>query len=190
MVSRMTKPRRRRSRLLPFLRLARDRSGVSAVEFALLLPLMLTLYFGAVEFGDALTIERKVTHLTSSLADLVTQARTISDEDMDNILDAAASIIIPYDEGLLAIKVSGVSIDANGKATVTWSDARNDTPLPKGSVVSLPDGVKQPNTFLVTAEIHYTYTPTVGYLLTGSFDLMDQFFLRPRLSDTVNRVAG
>lgn len=189
MVSRVINLRRRRLQR-PFRRLAGDRSGVSAVEFALLLPLMLSLYFGAVEVGDALTIDRKVTHVTSSLADLVTQSRTISNNDMKNILDAAASVITPYESGLLRIKVSGVAIDNDGKATVVWSDARNDTPLAKNSVVSLPTAVKQPNTFLVTAEVHYTYTPTIGYMLTGSFDMKDQFYLRPRLSDTVNRVAG
>jgi Flp pilus assembly protein TadG len=171
-------------------RLVGDRAGVSAVEFALLLPFMLTLYFGAEEIGTALTIDRKVTHVSSSLADLVTQSRTISDVDMDNILDAAAAVITPYDDGLLRIKVSGVSIDADGTATVAWSDARNDTPLAEDSVIELPAAVNQPNTFIVTAEIHYTYTPTIGYMLTGSFDMKDQFYLRPRLSDVVNRVAS
>jgi Flp pilus assembly protein TadG len=174
----------------PLKRLAGDRSGLAATEFALLLPLMLGLYLGAVELGDALSINRKVTHVTSSLSDLVTQSRTISDTDMDNILDAAASVIVPYSTGLLQIKVSGVSIDSEGKATVAWSDARNDTPLAKNSTIALPAAVKQPNSFLVTAEVHYSYTPMIGYVLTGTFDLMDQFYLRPRLSETINRVAG
>ncbi len=165
-------------------------AGVAAVEFALLLPLMLTLYFGSVEFGDALTIDRKVTHVTSSLADLVTQAKTISNTDMQNILDATASIIIPYDDDLLRIKVSGVSIDKDGVATVVWSDARNDTALGVNSIISLPAAVNVPNTFIVTAEVHYDYTPTIGYLLTGTFDLHDQFYLRPRLTNDVKRVSG
>ena len=114
---------------------------MAAVEFALLLPLMLTLYFGSVEFGDALTIDRKVTHVTSSLADLVTQAKTISNTDMQNILDATASIIIPYNDDLLRIKVSGVSIDQNGVAKVMWSDARNDTALAMNSIITLPTAV-------------------------------------------------
>ena len=174
----------------PLKRLAGDRSGLAATEFALLLPLMLGLYLGAVELGDALSINRKVTHVTSSLSDLVTQSRTISDADMKNILDAAASVIVPYSSGLLQIKVSGVSIDSEGKATVAWSDARNDTPLAKNSTIALPAAVKQPNSFVVTAEVHYSYTPMIGYVLTGTFDLMDQFYLRPRLSETINRVAG
>jgi Flp pilus assembly protein TadG len=165
-------------------------AGVAAVEFALLLPLMLTLYFGSVEFGDALTIDRKVTHVTSSLADLVTQAKTISDTDMENILNATASIIIPYNDDQLRIKVSGVSIDQNGTAKVVWSDARNDTALAVNSIITLPAAVNTANTFIVTAEVHYDYTPTIGYLLTGTFDLHDQFYLRPRLTNDVKRVSG
>jgi Flp pilus assembly protein TadG len=166
----------------------RDHRGVSALEFALLLPLMLTLYLGGIEIGDALTINRKVTHISSSLADLVTQSRNITDNDMENILDATASIVTPYDDSLLSIVVSGLSIDDDGVAHVAWSDARNDTPLGDNMIVSIPAQLAQPNTFIVTADIHYAYTPTIGYVITGSFDLHDQFFLRPRLSETVGRI--
>lgn len=182
------KTRRNRAlRRRPFRRLAEDRSGVSAVEFALILPLMLTLYLGGIQISDALTISRKVTHVTSSLGDLITQSKNITDIDMKNILDAAASVLAPYSTSTLKIKVSGVSIDVNSKATVAWSDARNDTPLTKGNTIALPTAVKQANTFLVTAEVHYPYTPAIGYALTGNFDLNDQFYLRPRLSDKITR---
>ncbi|MEX0852504.1 MAG: TadE/TadG family type IV pilus assembly protein [Bauldia sp.] len=174
----------------PLRRFAVDRRGVSAVEFALLLPLMVMLYLGGVELGQGLTIDRKVTHVTSSLADLVTQAKVVTDAGMANILDAAAAVVTPYDDSLLRIKVSGVSIDAEGVATVAWSDALNDTPLAVNSTITLPAQVSQPNTFIVTAEVHYNYTPTIGYVLTGSFDFKDQFYLRPRLTDVITRVAG
>lgn len=165
-----------------------DESGVSAVEFALVLPIMLALYLGGVEVGDALTIKRKVTNVTSSLSDLVTQAKVISNKDMTNILAAAATIIAPYEDSKLQIKVSGVAIDSDGKATVKWSDAYHDTPLAKDSAITLPAGVSQKNTFLITTEVHYAYTPTIGYVLTGTFDLTDQFYLRPRLSSKIDRV--
>ncbi len=173
----------------PIVWLVRDRRGVSAVEFALILPVMLTLYLGGVELSDALIIQRKVTHVTSSLGDLVTQAKSISDNDMSNILDAAASVMTPYSTGsLLKIRISQIKIDGNGKATVTWSDARNDTPLTKGATITgLPAAVAQANTYIVTAEVHYSYTPTIGYLMTGSFDLNDEFYLRPRLTDCISR---
>jgi Flp pilus assembly protein TadG len=173
----------------PLFRLASDRRGVSAVEFALILPLMMTLYLGGNELSHALTIARKVTHVTSSLGDLITQSKTITDADMANILNAATAVMTPYPTGLLLkIKVSGIDIDATGKATVAWSDAQNDTALTVGAVVTnLPAAVKTPSTFIVTAEVHYAYTPAIGYVLTGTFDLKDQFYLRPRLSDCISR---
>lgn len=189
MVTRMT---RLISRLAePFIRLVRDRRAVSAVEFALILPLMLAIYLGGNELSHALTIARKVTHVTSSLGDLVTQSKKITNVDMTNILNAAASVMTPYPTGtLLKIRVSGITIDANSVAKVTWSDALNDTPLAVNSIVNnLPAQVKTPSTFVVTAEVHYAYTPVIGYVMTGTFDLKDQFYLRPRLSDTITRSA-
>ncbi len=166
-----------------------DQSGVSAVEFALILPIMLLLYFGAVELGDALTIKRKVTSVTSSLTDLVTQSKTISDSDMKNILNAAKIMISPYDESKLKIKITGVKIDSKGQATVAWSDALNDTPNAKNASIALPDAVKTNDSFMVTTEVHYDYTPTFGYVMTGNFDLNDQYYMRPRLSSEVKRPA-
>ncbi|MEO8667405.1 MAG: TadE/TadG family type IV pilus assembly protein [Bauldia sp.] len=169
---------------------AADRHAVSALEFALILPIMLTLYFGTVEVGTALTINRKVTHVTSSLADLVTQSKVISNTDMTNIFDAAESIIVPYNVNTLKITVSGITINAAGVAKVTWSDTRHGTALTVNSTVTdLPAGVKQASTFIVTAKVSYDFAPTIGYVLTGTFTLNDQFYLRPRASSTVCRVT-
>ena len=168
-------------------RLGKDRTGVSAVEFALILPLMLTLYIGGIQLSEALTISRKVTHVTSSLGDLVAQSKSISNSDMTNVLDAAAAVMAPYSTYSLKIKVSGISIDGDGKATVAWSDALHDTPLSQGATVTLPTAVNQADSFLIETEVHYPYTPSIGYVLTGDFDMTDTFYLRPRLSDTIKR---
>ncbi len=169
---------------------ARDRRGLSALEFALILPIMLMLYFGTVELGTGLSINRKVTHATSSLADLITQSKVISNTDMTNILDAAESIIVPYDVNKLKITVSGIAINSAGVAKVAWSDTRHGTALTVNSTVTdLPAGVKQNDTFIVTAKVTYDFTPTIGYLLTGTYTLDDQFYLRPRASAKVCRVT-
>src|SRR5262245_44457481 len=63
-------------------RLAHDQRGVSAVEFAMLLPLMLTLYLGAVEISQAVAVDRKVTLAARSVADLVAQVTTVNNADV------------------------------------------------------------------------------------------------------------
>src|SRR5436189_1298081 len=62
-----------RSLSLQIARLRRDQAGVSAVEFAMLLPLMLTLYLGAVEISQGVAIDRKVTLTAHTVADLASQ---------------------------------------------------------------------------------------------------------------------
>lgn len=170
----------------------RDARGVSAVEFALILPVMLLMYLGCNEIGNGLTIARKVTHVTSTLSDLVTQSKNaISQNEMINILNAANAIMTPYGTALLKIKISEYAIDSDGHVSVVWSVARNDTPLVANSVVTtLPASVKTPSTWVVSTEVHYAYTPIIGYVMTGTFDLHDQFYLRPRLSTKITGPQG
>jgi Flp pilus assembly protein TadG len=51
-------------------RLARDKRGVSAVEFALLAPVMIGLYFGCAEIADGVGTDRKVSLIAAALANL------------------------------------------------------------------------------------------------------------------------
>jgi len=170
-------------------RFARDRDGMSAVEFAMLLPLMMTLYLGTVEISQGISINRKVTLTTRTLADLTSQSTTIGDTDMTNILNATAAVVSPYATANLKATVSLLSIDSTGKATVSWSNTLNGTARAKGQVVTLAAALAVPSTSLVLSEVQYNYTPTIGYVITGSLTLKDQMYMRPRQSDTITRTS-
>src|SRR5207244_552221 len=70
-----------------------DHRGLSAVEFALLLPLMLTLYLGGVEVSNGVAADRKVAITARTVADLAARMTTISNADMTNILGASSAVI-------------------------------------------------------------------------------------------------
>ncbi len=162
-------------------------AGLAALEFALILPIMMLLYLGGFEGSEAFMINRKVTHATSVLGDLVAQSEEISDSEMANILDAVEAIMNPYPSNLMTMIVSGVLIDDEGEATVVWSDARNTSAYGEGASIDLPLGLIQMETFVVVAEVEYVYTPTFGQTLTGPITLSDSFYLRPRLQNVVER---
>jgi Flp pilus assembly protein TadG len=168
--------------------LARDQRGVSAVEFAMLLPLMLSLYLGAVELSQGIAADRKVTLTARTVADLVSQVSSINNTDMTNSLNAASAVMAPYPSGNLKVTVSSVKIDANNKATIAWSDTLNGTARAVGSTVTLPSALLVANTYLIWSEVQYTYKPTIGYVVSGTLTLKDQIYMRPRLSDSVTRV--
>lgn len=177
-----------RRRLLAVLsRFRRDRSGVSAIEFAMVAPALIALYLGCMEVSDGVAVDRKVTLVARSLADITSQVQAIDNTGMNNILNAGTAVIAPYSANNLKIIVSSIRIDQNGIAKIDWSDARNTTARAKNQTVTLPAALVIPNTSLIWAEASYSYTPVVAYEITGTLNLNDQLYMRPRLSDYVVR---
>ncbi|HWK96361.1 MAG TPA: TadE/TadG family type IV pilus assembly protein [Pseudolabrys sp.] len=164
--------RRRRARF------ARDQRGVSAVEFALVAPVMIGLYFGCVEISDAVSVDRKVSLAAAALANLSSQVTTISSTEMSNIFDASGAIVAPYDVGKMKMTVTCISIDASKKATVKWSQTRNGTV--KSGTVTLPAALQVASSQIILAEASYDYQPTVGYTITGTISLADKMYMTPR----------
>jgi Flp pilus assembly protein TadG len=171
-------------------RLVRDERGLSAVEFAMLLPLMLALYLGAVEISQAIGADRKVTLTARTVADLISQVPSINNADMSNSLNASAAVMAPYPANRLKVTISSLSINAEGRATVAWSDTLNGTARARGADVTIPSALAVPNSSLILSEVEYSYTPTIGYVITGSLSLKDQIYMRPRLSTSVGRTAS
>jgi Flp pilus assembly protein TadG len=183
--------RRRSSGILRAIRrFAREHRGVSAVEFALLLPVMLTIYLGGSEVTQGITIKRKTTIATRTIGDLVAQDVSVTNAEIAAIFAATAAVLAPYPAANLKIVVSSVAIDNNNVARITWSDATGGaTARVPNTTVALPTGLNQfPNTSLIWAEAEYTYTPPIGYMITGPMKLNDELFLRPRLVTTITRV--
>jgi Flp pilus assembly protein TadG len=69
---------------------------MAALEFAMLLPFMITLFFGVVECTLALLCRADVSIMASTAADLVSQADTLATADVSNVYSAAGTILYPY----------------------------------------------------------------------------------------------
>lgn len=166
-------------------RFRRDRSGMAAVEFAIIAFVMVWLYFGAVEFSDAFTVNRKLTIATSATADLVSQSEGMNTTEMTNIFDAASAIVAPYAAAPLKVVVSHVNIDVNGTAKVDWSKTKNGTERAVGSTVALPPQIAIANSGVVMAEASYDYTSILGMFINKPIVLTETFYLRPRSGNAV-----
>lgn len=170
-----------------------DKRALAATEFAVIVPLMLVMFFGTVEFSSAIAIDRKVTLIARTLSDLTSQSTTLSDSDMQNSFTASISIIMPYDATLVKGAISQIYIDADKIATVQWSKAGTiasgatqatlaTSGRKAGDKVTseIPSTLLVPSTYLILSEASYTYKPTVGYVLKSSILLSDVSYTRPR----------
>jgi Flp pilus assembly protein TadG len=166
----------------PLARFVGDGSGVSAVEFALISPLMIGLYLGGVEISQGIGVDRKVTLTAGAIANLSSQTATLSTTDMTNIMNAATAIMAPYSTTPLKITVSCLNIDANSAVKVKWSATQGGTARSAGSSVSIPSALVVANSQLLFSEVSYTYRPTIGYVITGTLNLSDTMYMSPRIS--------
>ncbi len=164
---------------------AADRRGVAATEFAFIVPLMLVMFFGTVEFCSAIAVDRKVTLMARTLSDLTSQSTSVGDSDMSNFFAASTGIMYPYSTTPVNATITELYVDPTTKqATVKWS--KGSTPRTVGMTVGVPAELLVSGTYLIFSEVNYQYVPTIGYVMgkTG-VNLSDVAYTRPRQSTCV-----
>lgn len=171
--------------------------AVAAVEFALLIPMMLVLLLASVDAGRAVAIYVKVRSASYTLGAVTNQYTIIHDSDIQQILGAAAVILSPYPTSPVSVVVSQVSLDDKGNGTVSWSDALNGPARAVNSPVTIPPSLassKPPNNacnvypcYFVLGEVKYIYSPMFGYFITGPITLADSLYVTPRSAPSITR---
>jgi Flp pilus assembly protein TadG len=161
-----------------------DCRGIAATEFAIIVPMMLVMFFGTVEFSSAVAVDRKVTLMARTLSDLTSQSLTLIDADMNNFFSAASGIMTPYPSTPTKSTISELYVDPATKvARVQWS--RGAAPHNPKDVIAIPPELQVGGTYLIYSEVSYLYVPTVGYVLKAGKDLKDFSYTRPRQSTCV-----
>ena len=82
--------------LLLLSRLRRDRRGVAAIEFALILPLLVLFSAGTLEYSRLIMLTQKLQSGSFILADLTARDRTLTEGQLDNIFLAIDNVIQPF----------------------------------------------------------------------------------------------
>jgi Flp pilus assembly protein TadG len=168
--------------------LLRDCSGIAATEFAIIVPLMLVMFFGTVEFSSGVAVDRKVTLVARTLSDLTSQSLTVATTDLTNFFTAGTAILTPYPSTPIKAVISELYVDPTTlKARVQWSQAyQGGTVRGQGTIVVIPTALAVAGTYLIFSEVSYLYTPTVGYVMAkAGVTLSDVAYTRPRQSTCV-----
>ncbi|MGH7023121.1 MAG: TadE/TadG family type IV pilus assembly protein [Caulobacteraceae bacterium] len=171
-----------------FARWSRDTRGAAAVEFVLVVPLMLAIYLGGYEVSNLVSTYRKVCDATAQLADIASQMASPTDQSTLNTQMAATTqIMSPFSTTKLTIALSEITADSSGAGTVTWCEAyQGATCLTKGASYTLPAALKAAaiaagGASYLLVVTNYTYDASFGASWTGpSIPLSDQLYIPPR----------
>lgn len=173
-------------------RFASTEQAVAVVEFAMIVPVMLILYLGSIEAGSLYTVDRKVTTISSTIGDLVSQAdEAISQAELDDYFEAAGGILIPYPRTDLQQVVSLIEVKSNGDTEIVWSSTSGGTRRTPGDSYPLPADaqmniIARDTGYLVASETSYPYTPVFGVVIPGPINLYRESFYLPRFGGCID----
>jgi Flp pilus assembly protein TadG len=161
--------------------LLRNTSGIAAVEFAMVLPIMLVLFFGTVEMSNGVAVYRKVTLMAHTLSDLTSQSQEVQGSDLSNFFAASTGVMMPYSSTPISQTITELWVNPSGQVFVQWSSGT--TPLTPGSTFhSLPTNLAVANSYVIFSQVSYLYTPVVGYVMSKTgVTLTDFAYTRPRV---------
>ncbi len=196
--ARATMPRHAISRLQTLVRrYTGNQDGMAAIEFAMIAPILALMFIGAVELSQAITVDRRVTQVASSTADLIARAeKQISQTEITDIMKVGGYIMKPYSEAPVQIIVRNVTSSPTN-ATVakqSWSctyqgTGQTQTCACSSTNYTLPGNLVSTNDSVVIAEVTYAYKPlmfdffmkkSTGGTGSGTYTLTEKTYLKPR----------
>ena len=180
-----------------------DNRGAAAVEFAIIAPLLISMYLGTMEISRGLQVNKKVGRSASSVADLIAQidGGALDKATIESIMKIGKATLQPYNLTQPTIIATGVNINAVGAATVSWSrqlaNTTPSTPYAAGSAVTnIPAKLLIANTFLIKVQTKLEYRSVTSWSLgknktdaNGTYaaiDMSEVYYLRPRTVSTLS----
>ena len=158
-------------------RLIRNRRGSAAVEFALIFPVVMLLYYGMAEGTQALLANRRVGFIATGVGDLAAQRTQLNKAQIADIFNISVAALKPFPTEQLGMRLTSIEINANGVPTQRWTQAH-------GAAVGDANFSDITETTVgaafIRAETIYTYQTPFGRIFPTAFTFKHKMDLRPR----------
>lgn len=154
-----------------------ESSGVAAVEFAFIAPLLMLMTFGTFEISRALMVNKRFQRATAMIGDLVAREKQIGSSPTDasttlgGMLVSAEHVMEPFSATPLQIAITQLRASSTD-ATVTkveWAWSYHSAEISNcGVVKSMPDqNMISKGDAAILVEAKYTYTPLLANIVPG-----------------------
>lgn len=167
-----------------------DRRGALIAEFAAAMPVLVLLLLGGVEVSRFALVNQRMDRLATVMGDLVAQAESLSEADLNQLFQATEPVSWPFDMGAKGnVIISSISIPPPATVTpkITWQrhvgNLDSSSQLgPQDSTPVLPGGLTvAPGQTIIVAEVYYDFRPMLIGSLVPAHRIYHRAFFRPRL---------
>ncbi len=170
----------------PFLRRLRSaRRATSAIEFAIMAPILLALSTGAVGLCLAIRARTDLTQAAAAMAQLIATQSTVTPAQIADFCSGASDELAPYATSGLQLSVASVT-NSNGTPAADWSN----TSCGNGGAIANPATLAAtvvPNAgdSTIVVQASYVFHNPLSLVLPATFSLTATAYARPRANTTV-----
>jgi len=155
-------------------RFHRNERGIALIEFALILPILVLIFYGTIELTRYIQMIQKMDNATSALTDLVNRNLNLTDESLENIADTAPAMLQPFDSAGVGVIVTAIQRDAGSSlATTRWQRIYGPAGPSRISAgedqqPTLPQLALEERDKVITVELFLEYRPIMNSAVTRS----------------------
>ncbi len=161
----------------------KDISGVSAVETAILFPVLLMMMTAVYDLGQGVVISQKVNSASQVIGDLLARYETVDSALIDDVINAGELALVPYSSDGFAYDIASVQFDEEGDAVELWRRTFNMTA--ESDPLEDAVGLGSEGEGVIIVSVKYEYTPFFNNIIISNFVMNERAFLKGRKSLTV-----
>ena len=170
-----------------------DEDGIAAIEFAIIAPVMIGMYFGLAEIASAISVDRRISHGTNVAGDMATQQPELLLADIEEVVSAALRVMNINDIQNVSMDIESFILPAvdqpaesRGRIRVNGASGK----LTNFDAATLDKKILNDRSGVVVTRVSYEYTPLQLRHFDSTITLDETFLLKPRRSDAVNIEGG
>ena len=178
------------------IKLAGDRSGVVAIEFALILPIMLIIFFGSYEAANLVLAYMKLEDAAETAADLVAQTTVntvLQTANFTGFTNAIEQVLSPLPTSGSQLKIAYASVTySTGSPVIDWHYEYNGaTALTIANITTnqnlanLGSETSGSTDSVIVVQLTYAYTSSSSHELNSTYTLSEIAYNRPRYTNCV-----
>ncbi len=179
----------------PLASFGRDRRGSVLVEFAFVLPLMITLFFGVVEGTRAVRVKMNLANAAAAYANMIAMQSSQTASQMSNSCNGAKLSMYPFSSTpFIAAAASVTKSQSAGTVAVDWNDTTHcgaATAIASATTVATSPTNMIPNNgdSVIIVRATYTYTAPFHVIFPSTMSFTVTVFARPRNNSSVTCTA-
>ena len=160
-------------------RLLTHQGGTALIEFALILPIMVTLFLGVFEGTRVVAASMRLANAAQSVADMIAQQSNITSAMMTNFCSGGQLSMTPLSGASLQISVAEVT-NSGSSLTVDWNDTTCNSATAIANATTLATSlVPNANDSVIIVQATYAYASPISYVLAKTYTLTQTAYQRP-----------